>query len=98
MKKTELIETLRKNFPEMTTQEVKKAVNIIFYEICSALAKGNQIQFRGFGTFFTRYRKPRCGRNPRTGESVNVEGRYLPFFKAGKGLRERINAPKSGKN
>ena len=98
MIKTQLIKELSKHFPEMTLQEIKKAVDIIFSEISSALAKGNRIEFRGFGTFFPRYRKPRCGRNPRTGESVKVEGKYFPFFKAGKALRERINAPKSRKN
>ncbi|MBY0501499.1 MAG: integration host factor subunit beta [Alphaproteobacteria bacterium] len=97
MTKSELIHKLSQQFPDMSLREVEKAVDIIFGEIGAALAKGNRVELRGFGAFSVRYRERRLGRNPRTGEKVEVEGKYVPFFKAGKGLRERLNMGKNGK-
>ncbi|MBI2707036.1 MAG: integration host factor subunit beta [Proteobacteria bacterium] len=97
MTKSELVHKLSQQFPDMSLRKVEKAVDMIFGEISNALAKGNRVELRGFGAFSVRYRERRLGRNPRTGEKVEVEGKNVPFFKAGKGLRERLNASKSGK-
>ena len=94
MTKSELIHKLSEQFSTMSLREVEKAVDIIFGEISSALAKGGRVELRGFGAFSVRYRERRLGRNPRTGEKVQVEGKHVPFFKAGKSLRERINTGK----
>jgi integration host factor subunit beta len=91
MTKSELIQKMSNQFPQLTQRDVEKAVDLVFDEITTALATGNRVELRGFGAFSVRYRDQRIGRNPRTGESVQVEGKYVPFFKAGKGLRERLN-------
>lgn len=92
MTKSELMHKLGQQFPNLSSREVEKAVDIIFGEISSALAKGNRVELRGFGAFSVRHREKRVGRNPRTGEKVEVSAKYVPFFKAGKGLRDRLNA------
>jgi integration host factor subunit beta len=97
MTKSELIHKLSQQFPDMSLRKVEKAVDVIFAEISTALSKGNRVELRGFGAFSVRYRERRIGRNPRTGEKVEVEGKNVPFFKAGKGLRERLNTSKGGK-
>lgn len=97
MTKSELIQKLNRQFPDLPLRDVERAVDILFGEISTALAKGRRVELRGFGAFSVRYRDRRVGRNPRTGEKVNVEGKYVPFFKAGKGLRERLNQGKTGK-
>lgn len=97
MTKSELIYKLGQQFPDMSLREVEKAVEVIFGEISNALAKGGRVELRGFGAFSVRYRGQRFGRNPRTGEKVEVEAKYVPFFKAGKGLRERLNNTRGGK-
>ena len=71
--------------------DVEKIVETIFEEISDALASGNRVELRGFGAFSVKHRDARIGRNPRTGETVNVPAKRLPFFKTGKGLRERLN-------
>jgi len=91
MTKSELVAKLAQEFPELSGREVEKAVDVIFSEITNALSSGNRVELRGFGAFSVRYRDRRQGRNPRTGEKVDVEGKYVPFFKAGKDLRERLN-------
>lgn len=91
MTKSELVQQLNQQFPDMSLRQVEKAVDLIFGEISTALARGDRVELRGFGAFSIRYRERRMGRNPRTGEKVEVEGKYVPFFKAGKGLRERLN-------
>lgn len=91
MTKSELIHRMANQFPHLTHKDLERAVDLVFDEITTALATGNRVELRGFGAFSVRYRDQRVGRNPRTGESVNVEGKYVPFFKAGKGLRERLN-------
>jgi len=66
-------------------------VNCFFDTISDALARGDRVELRGFGAFSVRHREARRGRNPRTGESVDVESKNVPFFKMGKGMRERLN-------
>jgi integration host factor subunit beta len=73
--------------------QAEKTVDVILEEITAALAKGQRVELRGFGVFTTRKRQARSGRNPRTGESVQVEAKTIPFFKAGKQLKERLNNP-----
>ncbi len=97
MTKSELVYKLNQQFQEMSLREVEKAVDVIFGEISTALSKGHRVELRGFGAFSIRYRERRVGRNPRSGEKVEVEGKYVPFFKAGKGLRERLNNGKDSK-
>jgi len=92
MTKSELMQKLNQQFPDSSSREVEKAVDVIFGEISTALAKGNRVELRGFGAFSVRYRERRIGRNPRTGETVDVGAKHVPFFKAGKGLRDRLNA------
>ena len=97
MTKSELVHKLNQQFSDMSLREVEKAVDVIFGEISTALSKGSRVELRGFGAFSIRYRERRVGRNPRSGEKVEVEGKNVPFFKAGKGLRERLNNSKDGK-
>lgn len=94
MTKSELIQKLSHQFSDLSMRKVEKAVDIIFAEIGNALAKGHRVELRGFGAFSVRHRERRIGRNPRTGEKVEVEGKNVPFFKAGKKLREQLNASK----
>ena len=91
MTKSELVSKLNQQLPDLSLREVEKAIDVLFGEISTALAKGDRVELRGFGAFSVRYRDRRMGRNPRTGEKVEVEGKYVPFFKAGKGLREKLN-------
>lgn len=91
MTKSELMATLGQHFPDLSAREVERAFDVLFSEISTSLAKGNRVELRGFGAFSVRYRKKRMGRNPRTGEKVAIEEKYVPFFKAGKGLRDRLN-------
>lgn len=73
-------------------RDVEKIVNVVFEEMTKALARGDRIELRDFGAFSVKYRDARKGRNPRTGETVNVEAKRLPHFKLGKKLHERLNA------
>lgn len=91
MTKSELMHELSQQFPDLSPREVEKGIEIIFSEIGTALAKGYRVELRGFGAFSVRHRERRIGRNPRTGEKVEVVAKYVPFFKAGKGLRGRLN-------
>jgi len=91
MTKSELIARMSEKFSTMTNRDVEKAIDLIFEEITGALANGGRVELRGFGAFSVRFRDKRVGRNPRTGERVEVDGKYVPFFKPGKGLRERLN-------
>jgi integration host factor subunit beta len=77
--------------PHLTQRHVEKIVNTIFEEIISALSRGDRVELRGFGAFSVKARDARIGRNPRTGESVAVESKRVPFFKTGKLLRDRLN-------
>ncbi|MFA5592889.1 MAG: integration host factor subunit beta [Micavibrio sp.] len=91
MTKSELIQKLAERNPHLFLRDVEKIVDTVFDEISKALAKGDRVELRGFGAFSVKHRDARTGRNPRTGETVNVEAKRLPFFKTGKGLRERLN-------
>jgi integration host factor subunit beta len=91
MIKSELIEKLAITNPHLMQRDVEKIVNVIFDEISSALASGNRVELRGFGAFSVKHRPARTGRNPRTGNQVEVSEKYVPYFKTGKELRVRLN-------
>ncbi len=92
MIKSELIEALAAENPHLTQREIERVVGVIFEQIISALENGGRVELRGFGAFSVRSRPARTGRNPRTGEAVNVPAKHVPFFKSGKELRARLNA------
>jgi integration host factor subunit beta len=96
MTRSELIVGLAEDNPHLTTGDVERIVAAFFDEMTSALARGERVELRGFGAFTVKHRNARAGRNPRTGETVEVAQKSVPFFKAGKELRERINKPISG--
>ena len=91
MTKSELIQRLAERNPHLYLRDIEKIVETIFNEITEALAAGDRVELRGFGAFSVKHRDARVGRNPRTGESVQVEAKRLPFFKTGKALREALN-------
>ncbi len=96
MNKSELIENLiqrlaREKGIELNAKDAELAVKNIIEHLSDALAQGERIEIRGFGSFTLRYRPPRLGRNPRTGEAVPLPAKHVPHFKAGKDLRERVN-------
>ena len=91
MIKSELIQLIADKNPHLYQRDVENIVNAILGEITDALANGDRVELRGFGAFSVKNRQPRLGRNPRTGEKVSVEEKWVPFFKTGKELRERLN-------
>ncbi len=91
MNKSDLIEMLVKKLPNLAGRDVEVIVNTIFDSMTEALKNGDRIEIRGLGSFEVRTRRPRVGRNPKTGTSVDVGERKVPFFKVGKELRERVN-------
>lgn len=91
MTRSELITRLMSHNTGLNSQQAEKTIEIILTEIMNALAHGNRVELRGFGVFSLRERKARIGRNPRTGELVKVPEKNVPFFKAGKLLRDRLN-------
>ena len=91
MTKSELIQHLAERNPHLYLRDIEKIVETIFNEITNALARGDRVELRGFGAFSVKERDARTGRNPRTGETVQVDAKRLPFFKTGKALRERLN-------
>jgi integration host factor subunit beta len=91
MIKSELVQAIANKNPRLFLRDVENIVNAIFEEITRALAEGNRVELRGFGAFSVKNRPARVGRNPRTGASVEVEEKWVPFFKTGKELRERLN-------
>ena len=91
MIKSELIERISVRNPHLYQRDVEHIVNAILEEIVAALARGDRVELRGFGAFSVKERQSREGRNPRTGEAVEVEAKRVPFFKTGKELRERLN-------
>lgn len=92
MIRSELLQALCNDNPDLRPEEVEQVVDIFFDEISARLAEGGRVELRGFGTFSTRKRDARTGRNPRTGESVSVPEKAVPYFKPGKEMRERLNA------
>ena len=92
MIKSELIEKLAAENTHMTHAEVERVVNVVLGRMTQAMSEGGRVELRGFGAFSVRSRPARAGRNPRTGETVDVPAKSVPFFKSGKELRERLNA------
>jgi len=92
MIKSELVEKIAAKNPHLYQRDIENIVNAILGEVTNALAQGDRVELRGFGAFSVKNRQPRVGRNPRTGEQVNVGEKWVPFFKTGKELRERLNA------
>ena len=91
MIRSELIVKISEENPHLFQRDVERIVNTIFEEIVSAMSRGDRVELRGFGAFSVKARDARVGRNPRTGESVDVEEKHVPFFKTGKLLRDRLN-------
>jgi integration host factor subunit beta len=91
MIKSELIQTIAQQNPHLYHRDVERIINTVLDEIIKALADGDRVELRGFGAFSTKSRNSRQGRNPRTGETVEVAAKSVPFFKTGKELRERLN-------
>ena len=91
MIKSELIEKIAAENPHLFQRDVEIIVNVIFDEIITSLARGERVELRGFGAFSVKRRPARSGRNPRTGDQVFVEEKYIPYFKTGKELRLRMN-------
>ncbi len=92
MTKSELIEALAKQQPHLALKDVELAVKCIIEKMNEALSSGERIEIRGFGSFSLHLRPPRVGRNPKTGESVTLSKKYVPHFKPGKELRDRVDA------
>lgn len=91
MNKSDLIELLAKKLTTLASRDVEVIVNTVFDSMTDELRRGGRIEIRGFGSFEVRVRKPRLGRNPKSGASVKVGTRRVPFFKVGKELKERVN-------
>ena len=91
MIRSELLQALAKQNPELRTEDVERAVDTFFDEIAERLADGGRVELRGFGAFSVKARQARVGRNPRTGQHVEVDDKVVPFFKTGKEMRERLN-------
>lgn len=91
MIRSELIQQIADENPHLFQRDVERIVSTVFGEITAAMARGDRVELRGFGAFSVKRRDARQGRNPRTGESVEVEEKHVPFFKTGKLLRDRLN-------
>lgn len=91
MTKSELIAKLTARYPQLVAKDAEFAVRTVLEAMAKALAQGQRIEIRGFGSFSLNYRPPRVGRNPKTGDKVLVPEKYVPHFKAGKELRERVD-------
>jgi integration host factor subunit beta len=91
MTKSDLILRLAEKYPHLLQRDIERIVNTVFDEISNALARNSRVELRGFGAFSVKQREARQGRNPRTGETVSVAEKFVPFFKTGKQLRDRLN-------
>jgi len=91
MIRSELLQALARDNPELRAEDVERAVDTFFDEITQRLSDGGRVELRGFGAFSTRHRESRRGRNPRTGENVDVPEKRVPYFKPGKEMRARLN-------
>ena len=91
MTKSELIARLAERFPQLVAKDADYAVKMILDALTAALVRSDRIEIRGFGSFALNYRPPRVGRNPKSGDKVQVPAKYVPHFKAGKELRERVD-------
>lgn len=92
MTKSELIEKLAEQHANLPAKDVENAVKEILEQMADSLAESDRIEIRGFGSFSLHFRAPRTGRNPKTGDTVELQGKYVPHFKPGKELRDRVNA------
>ena len=90
--KSELIELVAEKQTQLSAKDVELAVKTMIEEMSQTLATGGRIEIRGFGSFSLHFREPRTGRNPKTGEAVDLQGKYVPHFKPGKELRDRVNS------
>ncbi|MBN8476128.1 integration host factor subunit beta [Sulfuritalea sp.] len=97
MTKSELIARLAERFPQLVAKDADFAVKMILDALTAALVRSDRIEIRGFGSFALNYRPPRIGRNPKSGDKVQVPEKYVPHFKAGKELRERVDYGSDGK-
>lgn len=91
MTKSELIERIAEQQDQLSLKDVELAVKLMLEHMSQVLASGERIEIRGFGSFSLHYRAPRVGRNPKTGDSVELSGKYVPHFKPGKEMRDRVN-------
>ena len=91
MIRSELVQIIADQNPHLFQRDVERIVTTVFDEITNAMANGDRVELRGFGAFSVKKRDARIGRNPRTGESVSVSEKHVPFFKTGKLLRDRLN-------
>ena len=91
MIKSELVQRIAEQNPHLYQRDVENIVNAILDEISDAMTRGDRVELRGFGAFSVKSRPPRIGRNPRTGDQVDVDAKHVPFFKTGKEMRERLN-------
>ena len=91
MIRSELVQMLASDNPDLSAREIERIVDIFFEEITSRLVEDGRVELRGFGAFSTRAREARTGRNPRTGEAVDVDAKRVPYFKPGKEMRLRLN-------
>ena len=96
MIRSELIQRIADDNPHLYHRDVERLVNTVFDQITGAMAKGDRVELRGFGAFSVKRRDARVGRNPRTGEAVDVDAKHVPFFKTGKGLHDRLNDKSGG--
>ena len=96
MIRSELVQKLCEDHPDLTMKEIERVVSAFFDSITEQLQKGGRVELRGFGAFSTRDRDARKGRNPRTGDSVDVAAKRVPYFKPGKEMRERLNLEGAG--
>ena len=95
MTRSDLIAKLAERYPQLLARDAELAVKVILDAMAESLMRGGRIEIRGFGSFALNYRPPRVGRNPKSGEKVQVPAKYVPHFKAGKELRERVDYPAS---
>jgi integration host factor subunit beta len=98
MIKSELVARLAEANPHLYQRDVERIVTAVFDEIANALARGHRVELRGFGAFSVKHRPARVGRNPRTGDAVQVTDKHVPFFKTGKELRQRLNGQEPDKS
>jgi integration host factor subunit beta len=89
--RSELVQKLCDDHPDLTAKEIERVVSAFFESVIAQLQKGGRVELRGFGAFSTRDRDARKGRNPRTGDTVDVNAKRVPYFKPGKEMRERLN-------
>ena len=92
MTQSELVDRLMKKVPQKSRLDVELIVKVFFDSIVKALEKGDRVELRGFGSFYVKHRQPRVGCDPRTGKAINVDERYIPFFKSGKALNDHLNS------